>query len=70
MASDGLRCGRCDIALVPSGSWGVLACAACGGEFCERVALESAVQKARQAGIGQSYARPAQSEIIAALILD
>jgi Zn-finger nucleic acid-binding protein len=56
------RCARCDIALaslsVEAGSQGVLGCPACGGEFCERAALESAVQKARLAGLGNAYARP------------
>ncbi len=58
----GLRCVRCaDVALAPTGAAGVLACRACGGEFCERAALESAVQQARQAGAGGSYARPVLS---------
>jgi Zn-finger nucleic acid-binding protein len=54
-------CVRCQIELMPIGTEGVLACSACGGEFCDRAALESALQKARLSASSRPYARPVLS---------
>ena len=56
-----LSCVRCQVELTPVGSEGALACSACGGEFCDRTALESALQNARLGASSRPYARPVLS---------
>jgi Zn-finger nucleic acid-binding protein len=53
-----LRCVQCSVDLSPLGPEGVLVCAGCGGEFCERSALEAIVEKARLGPAAGQYVRP------------
>jgi Zn-finger nucleic acid-binding protein len=52
------RCLRCSLVLSPLGPDGVLSCAGCGGEFCERSALEAIVERARLGPAASRYVRP------------